>query len=114
ERLIERHRTPFPCRASRRRRRLAHQSPKPQQIGTTRMPTMTNFHGLIPARAVRFRPEFSIDEQELTAFARWLAAQPGVVGMMTNGHTGEVFSLTPRGRADAKTIAARPAARHCL
>ena len=68
------------------------------------MPTMTSFHGLIPAMAVPFRADFSIDEQELTSFARWLAAQPGVVGMMTNGHTGEVFSLTPRERAEVTRI----------
>jgi len=68
------------------------------------MPTMTNFRGLIPAMAVPFRPDFSIDEQELASFARWLAAQPGVVGMMTNGHTGEVFSLTPRERAEITRI----------
>ena len=70
------------------------------------MPTMTNFHGLIPAMAVPFRANYSIDEQELASFARWLAAQPGVVGMMTNGHTGEVFSLTPRERAEVTRIVA--------
>jgi 4-hydroxy-tetrahydrodipicolinate synthase len=57
--------------------------------------------------AVPFRADFSSDEQALTSFARWLAAQPGVVGMMTNGHTGEVFSLTPRERAEVTRIAAR-------
>jgi 4-hydroxy-tetrahydrodipicolinate synthase len=77
------------------------------------MPTMTNFHGLIPAMAVPFRPDFSIDEQELASFARWLAAQPGVVGMMTNGHTGEVFSLTPRERADVTRIVAGAVAGSC-
>ena len=77
------------------------------------MPTMTNFHGLIPAMAVPFRPDFSIDEQELTSFARWLAAQPGVVGMMTNGHTGEVFSLMPRERAEVTRIASRAVEGSC-
>lgn len=77
------------------------------------MPTMTNFHGLIPAMAVPFRPDFSIDEQELASFARWLAAQPGVVGMMSNGHTGEVFSLTPRERADVTRIVASAVAGSC-
>jgi 4-hydroxy-tetrahydrodipicolinate synthase len=67
---------------------------------------MTNFHGLIPAMAVPFRADYSIDEQELASFARWVAAQPGVVGMMTNGHTGEVFSLTPRERAEVTRIVA--------
>jgi 4-hydroxy-tetrahydrodipicolinate synthase len=71
------------------------------------MPVMTNFHGLIPAMAVPFRPDFSIDEAELTRFAQWLARQPGVVGMMTNGHTGEVFSLTPRERVEVTRIAAK-------
>ncbi len=71
------------------------------------MPVMTNFHGLIPAMAVPFRPDFSVDETELAGFARWLARQPGVVGMMTNGHTGEVFSFTPRERAEVTRIAAK-------
>jgi 4-hydroxy-tetrahydrodipicolinate synthase len=74
---------------------------------------MTNFHGLIPAMAVPFRPDFSIDEQELASFARWLAAQPGVVGMMTNGHTGEVFSLAPRERAEVTRIVARAVEESC-
>ena len=34
------------------------------------MPVMTNFHGLIPAMAVPFRPDHSIDEPELMRFAR--------------------------------------------
>ena len=71
------------------------------------MPVMTNFHGLIPAMAVPFRSDHSIDDEELAKFARWLARQPGVVGMMTNGHTGEVFSFTPRERADVTRIVAR-------
>ncbi len=70
------------------------------------MPVMTNFHGLIPAMAVPFKPDHSVDVTELTKFSRWLAAQPGVVGMMTNGHTGEVFSFTPRERAEVTRIVA--------
>ena len=77
------------------------------------MAKMTNFHGLIPAMAVPFRPDHSIDEAELTRFANWLADQPGVVGMMTNGHTGEVFSLTPRERAEVTRIAAKATAGRC-
>src|SRR5215510_11873402 len=77
------------------------------------MPVMTNFHGLIPAMAVPFRPDLSIDEAELIRFARWLAAQPGIVGMMTNGHTGEVFSLTPRERAEVTRIAAKAVEGRC-
>ena len=71
------------------------------------MPVMTNFRGLIPAIAVPFRADFSIDEAELQKFAAWLARQKSIVGMMTNGHTGEVFSLTPRERAEVTRIVAR-------
>jgi 4-hydroxy-tetrahydrodipicolinate synthase len=70
------------------------------------MAAMTNFHGLIPAMAVPFRRDHSIDAEQLASFARWLAQQPGVVGMMTNGHTGEVFSLTARERAEVTRIVA--------
>jgi 4-hydroxy-tetrahydrodipicolinate synthase len=71
------------------------------------MPVMTNFHGLIPAMAVPFRPDHAIDEAELARFAAWLGRQNGIVGMMTNGHTGEVFSLTPRERAEVTRIVAQ-------
>jgi 4-hydroxy-tetrahydrodipicolinate synthase len=74
---------------------------------------MTNFKGLIPAMAVPFRADYSIDEAELARFAQWLARQKGVVGMMTNGHTGEVFSLTPRERIEVTRIVARATAGLC-
>ena len=77
------------------------------------MPIMTNFRGLIPAMAVPFRADGSIDETELARFTVWLGRQKGVVGVMTNGHTGEVFSLTPRERADVTRIVARAAEGIC-
>ncbi len=63
-----------------------------------------NFHGIIPAIAVPFNQDFSIDEPELRRFARWLAQQKGITALMTNGHTGEVFSLTSRERAEVTRI----------
>src|SRR5437773_10618848 len=57
------------------------------------MPIMTNFCGIIPAIAVPFRADYGVDEQELRRFAVLLAQRKGVVGLMTNAHTGEVFSL---------------------
>ena len=65
-----------------------------------------NFHGLIPAIAVPFRADHSIDEEDLRRFASWLGRQDGVVALMTNGHTGEVFSLTPAERAEVTRITA--------
>jgi 4-hydroxy-tetrahydrodipicolinate synthase len=65
-----------------------------------------DFNGIIPAIAVPFTRDFAIDEPELRRFAQWLAAQPGITALMTNGHTGEVFSLTPRERAEVTRITA--------
>ena len=72
------------------------------------MPFDLDLKGLIPAIAVPFNEDFSIDQPGLTRFVRWLAAQPGIKALMTNGHTGEVFSLTPRERAEVTrmTVAA--------
>jgi 4-hydroxy-tetrahydrodipicolinate synthase len=70
------------------------------------MPTKTNFCGIIPAIAVPFRKDHSVDDLELRRFAAWLASKKGIVALMTNGHTGEVFSLTPRERAEVTRITA--------
>jgi 4-hydroxy-tetrahydrodipicolinate synthase len=70
------------------------------------MPTIANYRGIIPAIACPFTPDFKIDEPALRKHAAWLGSQPGVVAIMTNGHTGEVFSLTPRERAEVTRIVA--------
>jgi len=70
------------------------------------MPTIENYRGIIPAIACPFTPSYKIDEPALRKHASWLATQPGVVAVMTNVHTGEVFSLTPRERADVTRIVA--------
>lgn len=56
--------------------------------------------GLIPAIAVPFNEDFSVDKPGLARLARWLASQRGIKSLMTNGHTGEVFSLTPAERVE--------------
>lgn len=66
-----------------------------------------DFHGIIPAIAVPFKPNYEIDESELSKFARWLASQPSIKALMTNGHTGEVFSLTARERTEVTRITVR-------
>src|SRR6516162_9375926 len=72
----------------------------------TPMSKINFFHGLIPAIAVPFRNDYSIDEAELRRFVAWLGQRPGITALMTNGHTGEVFSLTPRERAEVTRITA--------
>lgn len=69
--------------------------------------TTLDLKGLIPAIAVPFNTDYSIDEQGLGALAAWLADQRRIKAIMTNGHTGEVFSLTPRERAQVTNIVAK-------
>jgi len=70
------------------------------------VPIQLDLKGLIPAIAVPFNEDYSIDAPGLTRFARWLAGQRGIKALMTNGHTGEVFSLTPAERAEVTRITA--------
>jgi 4-hydroxy-tetrahydrodipicolinate synthase len=65
-----------------------------------------NFHGIIPAIAVPFNRDYSIDEPGLRSFSQWLGRQKGITALMTNGHTGEVFSFTPRERAQVTRVTA--------
>ena len=64
------------------------------------------FRGILPAMQVPFRDDYSIDERELRRFSAWLADHPGIGGLVTNGHTGEVFALSPRERREVTGIVA--------
>lgn len=70
------------------------------------MPAISNYHGIIPAISCPFTPDHHIDEPALRQLASWLATHEGVVAVMTNGHTGEVFSLTPAERTEVTRIVA--------
>lgn len=64
------------------------------------------FRGILPAMQLPYRDDLSIDEVELRRFARWLASHQGIGGLVTNGHTGEVFALSPKERAEVTRIVA--------
>jgi 4-hydroxy-tetrahydrodipicolinate synthase len=70
------------------------------------MSLTTPFKGILPAMQVPFKPDLSIDEAELRKFTSWLAGHQGITGLVTNGHTGEVFALTPKERAEVTRIVA--------
>ena len=65
-----------------------------------------NYKGIIPALALPLKADFSIDEQDLRGLASWLATHKGIVALMTNGHTGDVFSLTLKERVEVTRIVA--------
>jgi len=70
------------------------------------MYAMSDFNGIIPAITVPFRADHSIDEAELRRFSAWLGRRKGIKALMTNGHTGEVFSLTASERVEVTRITA--------
>ena len=87
------------------RLQILHATPRndPRRKPCPRSRTTADSSPPSPARSPRRTP---IDEPALRKHASWLATQPGVVAVMTNGHTGEVFSLTPRERAEVTRIVA--------
>jgi len=70
------------------------------------MPSIANYRGIVPAISCPFTADYRIDEAALRKLAAWLADHQDVVAVMTNGHTGEVFSLTPAERAEVTRIVA--------
>lgn len=46
-----------------------------------------------------------IDEGGFRGLVRWVAGHEGITGLLTNGHTGEVFSLLHHERADVTRMA---------
>ncbi len=55
---------------------------------------------------VPFNDDLSVDERELRRFTRWLAQHKGIGGLVTNGHTGEVFALSREERSEVTRIVA--------
>src|SRR5688572_23449078 len=64
------------------------------------------YAGLSPAIVVPFAADMQIDELGLRRVASRLADTEGVVAIVTNGHTGEVFALNPAERATVTRIVA--------
>jgi 4-hydroxy-tetrahydrodipicolinate synthase len=65
-----------------------------------------NYKGIIPALTLPLKSDLTIDEQELRRLSQWLTTFKGMAALMTNGHTGEVFSLTWEERAEVTRIVA--------
>src|SRR5215831_17431236 len=62
------------------------------------------YRGILPAMQLPFEQDLTIDEAELRRFTSWLAGHKGIGGLVTNGHTGEVFALTAEQRAQTTRI----------
>lgn len=56
--------------------------------------------GVFPAILCPFRTDGGIDERGLREYAAEVAAVDGVMGLVANGHTGEISSLLPEERTE--------------
>jgi 4-hydroxy-tetrahydrodipicolinate synthase len=70
------------------------------------MTMRVQYTGIFPAMQCPFDQKLAIDEPELRRFTGWLAGHQGIGGLVTNGHTGEIFALTPKQRAEVTRIVA--------
>jgi 4-hydroxy-tetrahydrodipicolinate synthase len=70
------------------------------------MTMRVQYTGIFPAMQCPFDQKLAIDEPELRRFTGWLAGHQGIGGLVTNGHTGEIFALTPNQRAEVTRIVA--------
>lgn len=68
--------------------------------------TTNPYHGILPALSIPFTDDYKLDADGLGRLARWLVSVPGITGLVTNGHTGEVGSLLPDERAQATALVA--------
>jgi hypothetical protein len=55
--------------------------------------------GVYPATLCPFHDDESVDEEGLVASIEDVASVPGIEGVVCNGHTGEIMSLSPAGDA---------------
>ena len=64
------------------------------------------YKGIVPALALPLNADLTVDEPELRRLSKWLAGIKGIAALMTNGHTGDVFSLTWDERAAVTRVVA--------
>ena len=62
--------------------------------------------GVFAATLCPFHEDYSLDEDGLREYLRWVASFPGMCGLVANGHTGEIMSLRPEERARVTKITA--------
>jgi 4-hydroxy-tetrahydrodipicolinate synthase len=52
-----------------------------------------NYKTILPAICIPLNADYSIDEENLRKYVRWLATFDEIGGLVCNGHTGEITSL---------------------
>lgn len=71
---------------------------------------MRKYTGIIPALSLPMLDNQEIDERGFRRLFGRVTGHQGITGVLTNGHTGEVFALLPHERARVTAMAAEEAA----
>lgn len=71
--------------------------------------TAPTWGGVHAATLCPFHGDYSIDEEGLREYFRWLIDFSGIKGLVCNGHTGEIMSLRPEERRRVAEILAKEA-----
>ncbi len=66
---------------------------------------MKKYTGVMPALSVPMLEDQEIDERGFRRLVGWVAGHEGITGLLTNGHTGEVFALLHDERARVTRMA---------
>lgn len=78
------------------------------------MAKKTSWKSIFPAICVPMNEDYSINEPELRKYVSWLADFEEIGGLVTNGHTGEITSLSLEERAEVTRIVSDEVGDRCL
>lgn len=65
-----------------------------------------NWSTIFPAISIPWNDDGTVNEQELRAYVRWLASFDQIKGLVVNGHTGEITSISVEERVHLTSIVA--------
>ncbi|MGI5898915.1 MAG: dihydrodipicolinate synthase family protein [Christensenellales bacterium] len=71
-----------------------------------KMPKNINWKSIFPAICIPLKDDYSVNEPELRRYVSWLADFDEIGGVVTNGHTGEITSMSLEERAQITSIVA--------
>ena len=70
------------------------------------MAKKTSWKTIFPAMCIPLNDDYTVNEPELRRYASWLASFDEIGGVVTNGHTGEITSLSLEQRVQVTRIVA--------
>jgi len=67
---------------------------------------IVDYKNYFAAICIPFNSDYDLNETELRRYVRWLSSLKHMDGLVCNGHTGEITSLSPAERAEVTSVVA--------